>query len=207
MVRKGVLMSSSNLLRLGGLAAVAAATLIFFTQLLSFLLDESVPSSPVVVNSVLKLLAVFLLLLGLVGLYAHQSEAAGPLGLAGFLVAFLGTMLLSGDLWLEAFAFPYLGEAAPRLIEQTPTGTLAAGGVASFITFAIGWVLFAVASLRARVYPRGAAILLTAGGALGFGFVIFPGAGILLALAVGWMGFSIGRSDRGNGDAQPQRVR
>ncbi len=107
-------MSSSNLLRLGGLAAVAAATLILFTQLLSFLLDETVPSTPVVVNSVLKLLTFFLLLLGLVGLYAHQSEAAGPLGLVGCLAAFLGTMLLSSDLWLEAFAFPYLREVAPR---------------------------------------------------------------------------------------------
>ena len=200
-------MSSSNLLRLGGLAAVAAASLILFTQLLSFLLDESVPSTPVVVNSVLKLLASFLLLVGLVGLYAHQSEAAGPLGLAGFLVAFLGTMLLSGDLWLEAFAFPYLGEVAPRLIEQTPTGTLAVGGLASFITFAMGWVLFGVASLRARVFARGAAIVLVAGGLIGFGFVIFPGAGILLALAVGWMGFSLGRSECGSGDVQPQRVR
>jgi len=108
-----VLVASSNLVRLGGLAAAAAATLILFTQLISFLLDETVPSTPVVVNSVLKLLAFFLLLLGLLGLYAHQSEAAGQLGLVGFLAAFLGTMLLSGDLWLEAFAFPYLGEVAP----------------------------------------------------------------------------------------------
>jgi hypothetical protein len=97
---------------LGGLAAVAAATLILFTQLLSFLLDESVPSTPVVV-----------------------------------------------------------------------------------ITFAIGWVLFALASLRARVLPRGGAILLIAGGVIGFGLVIFPRAGILLALAVGWMGFSLRQAD------------
>src|SRR5215213_6712866 len=166
-------MSSTNLLRLGGVAAVAAAALILFTQLISFLLDESVPSIPVVVNSVLKLFALFLLLVGLVGLYAHQSEAAGQLGLAGFLAAFLGTMLLSGDLWLEAFAFPYLGEVAPRLIEHTPTGTLAVGGVGSFITFAVGWVLFGVASLRARVFPRGAAIVLIAGGLIGSGSTYF----------------------------------
>ena len=84
------------------------------TQLVSFLVDETVLSAPVVVNSVLKLLAFFLLLLGLVGLYADQSEAVGPLGLVGCLAAFLGTMLLSSDLWLEAFAFPYLREVAPR---------------------------------------------------------------------------------------------
>ncbi len=79
-----------------------------FTQLVSFLVDETGPSASVAVNSVLKLLTFFLLLLGLFKLYAHQSEAAGPLGLVGCLIAFLGTLLLSGDLWLEAFAFPYL---------------------------------------------------------------------------------------------------
>ncbi len=107
-------MSSSNPVRLGGMVAVAAVTVILFTQLVGFLVDETVSSAPVVVNSVLKLLTFFLLLLGLVGLYAHQSEAAGPPGLVGCLAAFLGTMLLSSDLWLEAFAFPYLREVAPR---------------------------------------------------------------------------------------------
>jgi len=91
-------MSSSNLIRLGRMVVVAAATMILFTQLVSILVDETVPSAPVVVKSVLKLLTFFLLLLGLVGLYAHQSEAAGPLGLVGFLAAFLGMMLLSGDI-------------------------------------------------------------------------------------------------------------
>ena len=80
------------------------------TATVIFLPNSSASSS----TSVLKLLTFFLLLLGLVGLYAHQSEAAGPLGLVGCLAAFLGTMLLSSDLWLEAFAFPYLREVAPR---------------------------------------------------------------------------------------------
>ena len=41
----------------------------------------------------LFLLTTVLLLLGLVGLYSYQSEAAGVLELAGFLAAFLGTAL------------------------------------------------------------------------------------------------------------------
>jgi hypothetical protein len=67
-----------------------------------------------VVNSVLKLLTFYLLLLGLVGLYAPQAEAADPLGLVGCLAAFVGPMLLSDDLRLEAFAFPYFREVAHR---------------------------------------------------------------------------------------------
>jgi len=78
--------------------------------------------------------------------------------------------------------------------------------LASFTTFALRWLLFAVASLRARVFPRGT-ILLIVRGVKGLGFLIFPGAGILLAVAVGWMGFSLRQSDRGSGDIQPQRER
>ncbi|MDQ4004278.1 MAG: hypothetical protein M3259_10640 [Actinomycetota bacterium] len=77
------------------------------------------------------------------------------------------------------------------MIEQPPTGTLEAGSLASSTTFAFGWVVFPVASLRARVFPRSVAILLIAGGVVGFGFLIFPGAVILLAVAVGWRGFSL----------------
>jgi len=160
-----------------------------------------------VVNSVLKLLTFFLLLLGLVGLYAYQSEAAGPLGLVGCLAAFLGTMLLSGDLWLEAFAFPYLRKWPPG---DRATPHRYAGG---------GW-LSVVHYLRPQVATVRGRQLASAGvpawrrhpshrrrGVIGFGLFIFPGAGILLAVAVGWMGFSLRQSDRGSGDGQPQHVR
>ena len=52
----------------------------------------------------LFLLTTVLLLLGLVGLYSYQLEAAGVLGLAGFLATFLGTAL--------AFAPPGVQPAA-----------------------------------------------------------------------------------------------
>ena len=67
------------------------------------------------------------------------------------------------------------------MIEQPPTGTLEAGGLASFTTFALRWLLFAVASLRARVFPPGT-ILPIVRGVIGLGFLIFPGAGILPAV-------------------------
>jgi hypothetical protein len=57
----------------------------------------------VVINGVVRDSAFFVLLLGLVGLYTHPSEAAGRLGLLGLLLAFLDTMLLAGELWFEAF--------------------------------------------------------------------------------------------------------
>ena len=58
-------------------------------------------------------------------------------------------------------------------------------------------MLFGVASLRARVFPRDAALLLVVGGAIGWLIAVVPGAGVALALAVAWMGMWLLRSDRG----------
>ena len=46
--------------------------------------------------TVLTLLGTVLLLVGLVGLYVGQLESAGLLGLVGFLVTFLGNVLVAG---------------------------------------------------------------------------------------------------------------
>ena len=191
-------MPLARLIRWAGGAAVTAAALIVATQVGDLLtLDAGDDAVPVVINAVLKLVACFLLLLGLVGLYARQVEATGALGLAGFLVAFLGTMLLAGDLWLEAFAVPYLTQEWPEGVAERPTGTLVAGALASFALFAVGWALFGVASLRARLVPRGAAVFLIVGGAVGFAFLILPGAGLPLAAGIAWCGWWLRRDGGG----------
>jgi hypothetical protein len=164
-------MSPAGLPRLAGLVSVAAGVLLVVTQpvgALAFVVVDADPvragSALVGVNGPLALLAVYLLV-GLVGLYARQSAASGTLGLVGFLVAVLGTMLLAGAWWLEALAVPSAATKAPALVAEPPTGRLLAGAVVSFGGFAVGWVLFGIASLRARIFPRDAALLLVIGGA------------------------------------------
>jgi hypothetical protein len=216
LVTGGGQMSPARLLRLAGLVSVAAGVLLVVAQLLGALAFVVVDGDPVRharsglvgVNGLLTLLAVYLLLLGLVGLYARQSAASGTLGLVGFLVAVLSTMLLAGAWWLEAFAVPYAADEAPALVAEPPTGRLLAGGTVSFGVFALGWVLFGVASVRARVFPRDAAILLIIGGLVGLLIAVVPGAGVPLALAVGWMGMWLLRSDRGGqAERRPPRRR
>ncbi len=43
---------------------------------------------------------------------------------------------------------PYAAQQAPALVAATPTGRLLAGAVVSFGVFALGWVLFGVASVQ-----------------------------------------------------------
>ena len=125
-------MSSSSLVRLGGLAAVVAAVLLLSAEIIdAYNIDayqtaelnrEFLTTDTHAFQSALRLVALGLLLpLGLVGLYARQSEeAAGPLGLVAFVVAFAGTVLVSGFVWVDTFVAPELASSAPRLIESGP---------------------------------------------------------------------------------------
>lgn len=90
-------MSSSNLIRLSGLAAVLGGVLFLVGGLLSlatetedFRRGEWATTTPYLVTWSLFLLGGVLLLIGLVGLYVRQSEAAGHLRALGLRRGLLG---------------------------------------------------------------------------------------------------------------------
>jgi hypothetical protein len=188
-------MSSSNLIRLSGLAAVAAGVLLLIGDLLAFAtepenLSEWATAPSYVFVWLLFLLGAVLLLVGLVGLYVRQSEAAGVLGFVGFLIAFLGTALALGTVWAQLFVAPSLATEAPGVLDNEPTGMLAAGFMITFmIVFPLGWLLFGIATLRAQVYPRAPAIVLIAGSVITF--LPLPLTGLVLDVAVAWLGLTL----------------
>ena len=197
-------MSSSILIRLAGLAALISGVLAAIGDVLGLVVDlenvQSATTAGYAVVFMLYLLSTALLLLGLVGLYTSQSEAVGILGLVGFLVAFLGTVLLAGALWFELFITPALATEAPELLEAE----LGLPGFILMLLFgAVGWVLFGVATLRAGVYPRWAAILLTVGGVIAF--LPVPLVGIIFSVTVAYLGFLLFTGQVGS-DEQPSRV-
>jgi hypothetical protein len=163
-----------TLIRWSGLAALLGGVLLIVSQLLRLTLGLDDPIIQAV-DSVLGLLFTVLLLLGLVGLYASQSETAGVLGLVGFLVAFFGTV----------------GTAI------TFTGALAGfGGTLTLVLFILGWILLGVATLHgSRIYPRAAAVLLIVGAAiLLFPLILpidVPFISAVFAVAVAWLGYSL----------------
>jgi hypothetical protein len=128
--------------------------------------------SELLIRSIISPVAGALLLLGLIGLYARQSEATDVIGLVSFLFALLGTVLaLAGNVWANMLGY-------------------------------LGWALFGVSSLQARVYPRVAAILLIIGALItapfsastvgGFGDILVymgMGASTVFNVAIIWLGF------------------
>lgn len=122
-------MHSSGLIRWSGQTAILGAALLLISDLLSLTVFSGDPVEIVTTGAYLidggtRLLAGVLLLLGLVGLYARQSEASGVLGLVAFLVAFAGTALILGTWWTNAFAAPSLATQAPAFLEAGLTGVL-----------------------------------------------------------------------------------
>ncbi len=73
-----------------------------------------------VVETWLFLLGTLLVLFGLFGLYDRQSDAVGPLGVVGFLVAFLGTALAVGASWVAVFIDHLVAAEAPALLDAGP---------------------------------------------------------------------------------------
>ena len=108
-------MSSSQLIRWSGLAAMAAGVSLVIAELLSLLFfgydfSNTATTDTYTFYSVWIMIAGLLLPLGLVGLYARQLEASGLLGLVGFVVAFIGTVLVAGFFWTSAFITPLLSK-------------------------------------------------------------------------------------------------
>jgi hypothetical protein len=122
---------------------------------------------------VVYLLGFVALMLFLVASHEWLEAGARRLGVAATVVAVVGTMLLGGDLWFETFAVPWLADRAPRSLDADPTVLLALGAVSSYFLFAVGWVLFGVACLRAHV-PVAISAVIIVGGALGYRALLSP---------------------------------
>lgn len=149
----------------------------------------------------------FLGLLGLSGLYARQAVKSGWLGLVGFVMLSLWLVLIMGFSFVEAFVLPHLASVTPAFVEgwmgmfngdpsPTDLGVLPMLWTLTGPLYIGGGVLFGIATFRARILPRGAAVLLALGTALA------PVAGLLplpvqpkvlmpTGLALAWLGYAL----------------
>lgn len=175
----------------GALLIVGAVLLGTAIVSVSFKPVMNMPLSPGV--SLLLLLSSILLLLSLPAVYAKQAGAAGWLGLTGH------AMLQTGILLLVVVASTPL--LYPSFKQATGENAVV---FALGIALTLGLLLTGIATIRAAVFPRWAGILLLAATA-GFFFVFFVAEylppftgqlgsalfGILLALAMAWIGVAL----------------
>jgi hypothetical protein len=122
----------------------------------------SVSSSNWVPAHLLGWVSVTLMHLGLIGLYARQAEKAGWLGLAGFVLAFVGGAFAGGVQYVAATVIPLIAAQAPALFDQATTPPFFAPPLI-VLGFVLGHILFGLATMRAGVLPRWSGLMVSIG--------------------------------------------
>jgi hypothetical protein len=195
---------TSSLARFAGPIAITAAALVISTRVVSVFnvpvdgeaLKAYVVGTTHAVTSVASIVAFAVLILALVALDGRRAGAASALGAVGLGAAVIGTVFMAGDWWYEAFSVPWMADIAPSAFDTGPAGRLLVGGLASFALFAIGWALYASASIRAGTYPIAISVTILVGGitsGLPFGSTYLYG-NIVLGLGIGWLGLWVMRT-------------
>lgn len=200
-------MRTQNLIRWAGVGALVAGLCFVVGELLR---------PPVVLASVtttrwagvhgLAIATSLFGLLGVMGIYARQSEKAGWLGLAGYLLLSLWLAFSLPFNVIQGFVLPLLATEAPALADGFLEMFTRSAGAASFgvITalwhlsdalFLLGSLVFGVATLRAGALSRWAAGLYTAGIALAPAYQLLPVAlqplvALPIGLGLAWLGLA-----------------
>jgi hypothetical protein len=173
-------MLATNLIRWSGLIAMLGGILFPVAAVIHPNGEDlaAVSMSNWVPAHLLGFVSVTLIHLSLVGLYAHQVERAGWLGLIGFVLAFVGSAFAMVIQYVTSTVIPLIAAQAPALFDQamTPPGFAPPLFVLGFI---LGHFLFGLATIRAGMLPRWSGFLVVIGILLFFlGEVSFLGQGL-----------------------------
>jgi hypothetical protein len=190
----------SPLSRRAGMLSVTAVGLTVLSQAMRlggrWLLGPDWVTTPAyTVTYSVALVGMGAMLLALTAIYTRESAVLGRLGLIGYVTAFLGTLMVAGDWWFEAFVVPMIATAAPAVLDLPISGSVLVGPIATVGLYTVGWTLFGLAALRAHAFPRAATLLLLAGGLAGPLALSTPYQ-IPLALAIGWIGLTLESGSR-----------
>lgn len=153
-----------TLRRLSGLAAITAGPLCLLGGLLHPIVDGDAHSAAALaadhtLGSVSLLAGTVLLLLGLPGVYGWLAPRLGWLGLAGYLLYFVGNVLNAvPHLVIMGFAGQHLAREHPELIADgdviLDAPAFEVEQVVTGLGFLLGLLLFSIALVLARGLPR-----------------------------------------------------
>lgn len=196
----------SKLMRWSGLASMLGGVLFSISIILHPLRHgEAVNNSPYSAIHVLIAIALTLVLFGLVGLFLRQSEEMTGLGLAGFILAFIGNIWVYGLIITEGFVWPTVGFYNPDAVHNFDPNLPGPEGGELFVifflgmaVFAVGYTMFGIATMRAGVLPRFAGLLIAIGAIVyiigGFTIVVFGPESFAVSLIeiIGAVPFGLG---------------
>ncbi len=201
-------MNTRNLIRWAGLSALVAGICFVAFGLLHppDILSSVTTSRWAITHAVAIAMSVFGLL-GVTGLYARQMEAAGWLGLAGYLLWSLWLVLFLPFNFVEAFILPLLATEAPTLAEgflgvitrsasEASLGVLPVLWALSDVLFLLGGLVFGIATLRAGILSRWAAGMFTLGMGLAPTTALLPHeleplVAVPIGLGLAWLGYAL----------------
>lgn len=199
-------MSSTTLYRMSGLALVLGAILGILGNVLGNVLypnnNLQQYNSPLwLVISLVTVIGLLLLVVGLPGIAVRQADRAGRLGFIGFVLTWIGVFLETSLFLILLLVLPWLAQVAPKLAgSNNGPPSLFIAFLVGTILLTLGGILLGIATMRARILPRWAGLMLIIGAVLNI--VDFPLNGaigsivgivsfVLFALALGWMGYTL----------------
>lgn len=195
-------MSGSNFIRWTGLSLLVSGVLVALGTILhppGEFADFDWSLSTIAHS--LVLVSLWLVILGLFGLYARQVEETGVLGLIGFILVFITTASFAGLIYFEAFIQPVLAVEAPEFVEGVFAGESYGGALdvilpPTGLLLILGWLLFGIGIIRAGILPRWAAVLALIGAVpLGIApllpLIIVKIGGVVVGLGLVWLGYAL----------------
>jgi hypothetical protein len=210
-------MSSTTLYRASGLALILGAVLGILGNVLSSVLysgnnPQQYLTTMWLVIGLASFVGTLLLVVGLPGIAVRQVERAGRLGFIGFVLTSIGAFLETILFAMFVLILPWLAQVAPKLAGSNngPPSLFIAFLVAS-VLLTLGGILLGIATMRAKILPRWAGLLLIIGAILNIvdfplngalGSIIGTVSFVLFALAFGWMGYTL-MSTRSTEAVQP----
>lgn len=206
-------LTTRNLTAAAGLAAVAAGAIFIGVQINHPPADLAhLVTTDLLIREVAKAAMAVLALVGITGMFLRQHHRFGVLGLAGYLLLSVGYLAMFAVQCIVGFVLPTVAATAPGYAQDVITaamGNAPAGDIGAMqvlltvagIGYALGGLLFGIATFRAGILARWASTLLAIATTSALALAVLPEAfdrpfAVPTGVALIGLGLSLWRDQR-----------